>query len=116
MSKVDKKDTPCSPPDLSFLDPQSQNYVWITVRPLQLVPQIPTEFDEVKEKFKKKLISLGFEIPFLNLNMRNSTAVVQMCDSLYKKPDLERYTEEALNNYLKKEKEKKDLRLSVPKV
>ena len=114
MSKVDKKDPACSPPDLSFLDPQSQNYVWITVRPLQLEKDLCIEYQEVKEEFKKELRTLGFETPLLNLNMRNSSGVVQMSDSLYKKPDLKVYhNDEGRNNYLKKAE---SLRLTVAKV
>ena len=114
FSKVDKKDQACSPPDLSFLRPQSQNYVWITVRPLQLDRDLFTEYDQLKEAFRRKLSSLGFVIPQLNLNMRNSNRVVQMCDSLYIKHDLKVYHDEkAVQNYLKKTE---NLTLTVAKV
>ena len=49
-----------------------------------------------------KLRADGFYIPKLTVNMRNSSEVIEMSDTLYTKSDLSQYDkEEALNNDLK---------------
>ena len=108
LSKLDKKDPVCSPPDFSFLDQNSDSYVWLTIRPIELEKGLCTEYEKIQDRFRASLSKLGFDFPKLNLNMRNSSGVLQTSDTLYEKPDLSCYvTEEDVKNYKEKHEKSK---------
>ena len=100
-----------------FLDPESKDsYVWIALRPWELVKEILTRYEIEAAAYKEKLINDGFHVPVLTHNMRNSSSVITGLDNLYVSGNQTKAVNFKGQVIKKEEKTNKDtVMLSVPK-